>query len=458
MGVAINNTSARSLVFVDNLGNKVTVALTGGGSGDVFFNGTGMAVNIPGPHSTGSELVNGTGLSISNITVNGTTLAGALTISRKGTALVSLGGLSVNGAIGRIIAPTTNLTGTLAVTGAVSLLQLASASDAVISVGSAEVTTAGFTFLSGHVVNTSLTSAIPIKTLRVIDWTVSGTTDAVSAPSINSLATTGNFQANLTTSGALPFAVNSVRIGGQIDAEGWDITGATNSVVVGSIASGWTGIFSQAINGFTVRGGGFSGSLNAAGISSLSITGDDTGSIVTGSIRSARINGQLIGGSITLTNTVSARVMDLGRLSITGATLNSTIISAGNIGAITTAGISQSSVDAGTTGTTLPTSLGNFDASATISSFSVVGAGSRFTDSSIGAELIGSLNLGVVTTSNNAIPFGVAAITINSLSASLDTGGVLRLNRAALVSTNTIIVYLAAHTETLGDFEILTGL
>jgi hypothetical protein len=398
-------------------------------------------------------------LSINNISVTGTTITGALSISRKGTASVILGGLSVAGAIGRIVAPTTALTGTLAVTGAVTLLQLASASDATISLGSTGATRAGFTFVSGHVVNTSLSSTTPIRSLKVIDWTVSGAADSISAPSITSLVTTGNLQASLTTSGGLPYAIGSVHVGGQVDAEGWNITGAANSVVVGSIVPGWIGNFSQLVNAFTDRAGGFGGTLNAAGISNLSIVGDDTGTISAGSIRSGRIVGQLIGGTIDLTNAVSAKGLDLGRLTITGATLNSTINSAGNIGAITTAGISGSSVDAGTTpGVTLPTSAGSFTASATISSFAVVGAGSRFTSSNIGAEIIGSLNLGVITTSNNGTPFGVGAITIKSLSASLDNGGVLRMNSAALANTTTISNYLTTHTETLNDFELLTGL
>jgi len=59
----------------------------------------------------------------------------------------------------------------------------------------------------------------------------------------------------------------------------------------------------------------------------------------------------------------------------------------------------------------------------------VVGAGSRFTSTNIGAQIIGSLNLGTITTSNNGHPFGVGAVTINSLSALLDIGGVLRMNR-----------------------------
>jgi len=196
--------------------------------------------------------------------------------------------------------------------------------------------------------------------------------------------------------------------------------------------------------------------LNAAGISSLSIAGNDTGTITAGSIQSARITGQLSGASITLTNPVQGKTLALGRLTVSGATTNSTISAAGNIGAISTAGISGSSVDAGiAAGITLPVNSDSFTASATISSFSVVGANSRFSNSDIGAQIIGSLKLGTIITANNGTPFGVGAQTINSLAASLDTGSVLRLSKTNLLGAN-IAAYLAAHS--LGNFEIETGL
>jgi hypothetical protein len=458
VGVTINTSTAKSLAFTDNLGNSVTVALSGAGSAELFFNGTGSAHTIAAKHGTGTVSVTGSGLSISDIQASATGMTSALTISRKGTASVILGGLSVSGGIGRILAPTSTLSGALSVTGALTTLQLGSASGATITVGSLGATRSGFSFASNHVVDTTLRSAMPINTLKVLDWTVSSTTDLITAPSINSLITAGNFQAALTTTGAAPFSLNNVRIAGQIDAESWNITGASNSIVVGSVAAGWTGNFTQSINAFTIRSGGFAGALSAGGINNLSISGNDTGTITAGSIRSARIVGNLTGASITVTNPVSAKVTTLGRLAVTGVTSNSRIFTNGNIGSITSAGFVGSSIDAGTQpAVTLPKTSGDFTGSATISSITVVGRGSQFTNSNIGAQLIGSLNLGVITTTSNAGVGGVGAVTINSVSAALDAGGVLRLNKAALANSSTIAAYLAAHSLNLGNFEILTN-
>jgi hypothetical protein len=453
VGVTLSSTAAKSLVFTDSAGDKVTLALAGVGEAEIFFNGNGSAQTTRGAvQITGSEL------SIGSIDVTGTTVASTLTISRKGKGAVSLENLTVAGAIGKILAPTSNLTGTLNVSGAVTTLQLGSANAATITIGSAGATRSGLSITGTGFVNTTLSSATPIKSLKVSTWLVSGTTDALIAPSISSLVTTGNFQAGLNLSGASPFAMGTARIGGQVDAQGWHITGAAQNIVIGSIAPGWTGDFTGAVSSFTVRVGGFAGTLDAGSIGKLAITGNDTGKITAGSIKSARIVGQLDNAALTTTNGPAPKIDSLGSLTVTGGMQNSLVTSAGNIGSISTAGITGSSVDAGvTTGILLPTSAGQFTASDTISSFSVTGRKSTFTDSNIGAEAIGSLNLATVATANGGAPFGVAGATIKSLTAALSTGGTLHLNTADLRSASTLSTYLSAHAITLGDFEIKPG-
>ena len=458
-GVTINNTSAKSLTFTDANNSKVTLAITGGGTAQVFFSGTGSAQMIKGPHGTGTVLVTGSGLTINNIAVTGTTITGALTISRKGTLPVTLGSLSVDNAIGRIVAPTTSLIGTLSVAGAMTLLQLQGASGATITVGSAQATKAGFSLVAGHVVNTSLASDEAVKSIKVTDWTVSGTTDSITAPSIASLVTTGALQASLTTTAAVPLSLGTVRVGGQVDAEGWHIGGNANSIVVGSVAAGFNAAFALALNTFTIRAGGLNGSVDATTIGTLSITGADTGSIQAGSIRSARIAGAMTNATITLLNNISPKVLALGRLTVTGAMTDSKITSAGSIGPVSAAGISGSAIDAGVAaGVLLPSGVGNFTAAVSIASVAVTGAHHQFSNSDIGAQTIGALNLGMIITNNDGAGFGVGAGTIASLSAVLDSGGSLRLNRATLLTETSINEYLTAHTLTLADFKVVPGL
>ncbi len=308
VGLTINNTTARSVTFVDAGGSRVRISLTGGGTDTLFFNGNGIAQNIPGPHGSGNVILRGTGLSISSMQITGSTITSALTITRAGITPVSISNITVTGALGRLIAPTSVLTGALSVSGSMSLLQLGTVSGASINIGSAGATRAGLTFSAGHVVSASLVSATPLRSLHVIDWTEAAGTDSITAPSITSLTTTGNFQASVTANAGAPFAIQVARIGGQISADTWNLTGKVSSITAGSIASGWVGNLSGSLGLFSVRAGGFDGTLVAAGTAgNISIVGDDTGNITAASIRSIRGVGQLNGASITTTNGVVPR-------------------------------------------------------------------------------------------------------------------------------------------------------
>ncbi len=459
-GVVINATTARSLSFVDASGDRVRLAITGGGSAVITFNGNASDKVIPGPHGSGSLLVTGTGLSINTITVNNSAINGVLSVSSAGPGVASLGSITVNGPLGRIIAPTAALTGSLTVTGSLSLLQVKSIAGSTINIGSTGATAAGLSISAGHVSNTTLVSTTPIRSLRVIDWTESEGSDAITAPSITSLITTGNFQAGLNLTGGLPFALNSVRVAGAISGDAWTVTGNSNSIILGSVNSGWTGNFTGNINALTIRSGGFGGSLTAGNVNALTITGNDTGSISAGSVKSARVVGQLTGASLTLTNGVAPRAYSLGRLVITGSATNSTIDSAGNIGSIAVSGLNTTSIDAGVAGSTvLPTVATDFTAAASIGSVSLTGRGATFAASNIAATTLGPINLGTVITASSTAPFGLAAGTLKALTFTLDNmSGVRRLNAVQLLSSTSIADYVTTNGLNLGEFVIRPGL
>ncbi len=450
VGVAITNPKSKSLAFTDASGSKVTVTLTGAGVATLFFNGSGTASTL----RNGSIAVTGTGLAVSSLSVTGTTIASSLTISRKGNSFTPVGGITVTGAIGKITAPTTALTGNLDVYGAIGTIEFASISNSAVTIGSAESRTSALTLSTGNITNSTVVSQSPIKSIKATQWISTAAQGSLTAPSISSLITTGNFEAGISASGGSPFSLNTVRIGGQAGGDPWSVTGATNSIIVGSIATGFTGAFSSSINSFTIKSGGFAGTLGAGTIRSLSITGNDTGHVTAGSITTARIAGQLNAATLTLTGSGST----LGHLTVTGATISSTISTSGNIGSITTAGITGSSIDAGVaTGISLPTTAGDFTASDTIWSFTVTGRGT-FASSNIAAQTIGSLSLGTVATNNNAVPFGIAAAALGSLSATLTPGGVFHPGRNFLQSEIGLATYISDKAITLGDLAIRLGL
>jgi hypothetical protein len=459
-GVTINATTAKSLSFTDSAGDKIRMAITGGGSALVTFNGTGTDRVIPGPHGTGSLVVTGTGLSIAAIVINNSGINGTLSVTSAGAGLASLGTITVNGPLGRIVAPTSALTGNLSVAGSLSLLQVKAIANSSISIGSTGATKAGLSISTGHVSSTSVISTTPIRTLRAIDWIETGTPDSIAAPTITSLVTTGNFDAGLNLSGGSPFALNTVRVGGAISGDTWSVTGNTNSVIVGSANANWTANLAGNVNGITIRAGGFGGTISTGAINSLTITGDDTGTINAASIKSARIVGQLNGANLNLTNGVVPRAYSLNRLVVTGQALNSDIDSAGNIGSIAVAGMNTSNIDAGVNSSVdLPAQASDFAATASIGSVTITGRGSTFADSNIAAMTLGPINLGLVMTTSANLPFGIAAGTIQSLIFTLDTGGGLqRLSGLLLLSGNSIATYVAANNLNLNEFVIRPGL
>jgi hypothetical protein len=460
VGVTINDTTAKSLTFTDANGSKVRVVLSGVGSGIVSFNGSGTYTTVPGPHGTGTITASGTGLSINSIQITGTTITSALTVTRTGSAMVSLGNISVTGELSRLLATTSNLNGNLSVSGALTLAEVGSITSSTITIGATDATRSGLTLIAGNVTNTSLTSAIPIRTLRVTNWFENGTTDAITAPSITSLAVTGNFEAGLTATGASPYALQAVSIRGQISADPWDITGNTASVVVGSVAPGWTGNFTGITRALTIRTGGFAGTLTAGTLDVLSITGNDTGGVNAASIGTMRVNGQLDGGYVITTNGVIPRAYSLAHLVVTGQTTNSSITAAGNIASISTGSISGSSIDAGiNNGTTLPTTAADFASNASITSIAVTGRGATFSDSDIAAATLGSLSLGEIITASSETRFGIAADTIRAIALTLDSGGgPLHLNATELLSPDSIATVVATKMLALNAFEIVTGL
>jgi hypothetical protein len=414
VGVTVNSTTAKSLTYTDGNGNKITVALVGGGTAQVLFDGSGTSQVIKGPRGSGTLLITGSNLAISGISATGTKITSALNITHRGSGTITVGDITTDGSLGSLSAPFANLTGDLTVNGVLRTLNIGSATGA-----------------------------------------------SVSAQQILSLTTRGNFDAALTTTNttASPFSLGTVRIGGQIGADAWLIAGNVGSIVTGSVASGWTASFAKKVNALTIRSGGFAGVLTAGSIGTLSIVGNDTGKITAGSIQSMRIVGSLTGGSLKLTNAEAARVLDLGHLAVTGATTDSQVISAGNIGSITTAGLAGSSIEAGTAaGVTLPSSSANFSSPAAISAIQIVGRGATFGSSDIAAQTIGSLSLGKVITANGNTAFGIGAGTVASLLATLDTAGVLHLNRTQLASTASVAAYIASKGFTTNEFTIRSGL
>lgn len=155
--------------FTDASHHKITVSLSGPGTGELIF------------------LSPNDGNNLSQIMVNGSDAGSTLTINGS----TPLGTVDVNGSLRAFNAPQDTLTGSMTVTGSLGNLNLAATLGGnSISIGSGGRLNAHVTTLTDE----SLISAEPVGNFTATNWTISGTTRyQISAPSIQNLTVRGTF-------------------------------------------------------------------------------------------------------------------------------------------------------------------------------------------------------------------------------------------------------------------------
>ena len=126
--------------------------------------------------------------------------------------------------------------------------------------------------------------------------------------------------------------------------------------------------------------------------------------------------------TLRLTQGPAARVYAMKTLRVTGWIKDTTITSAGNILSVRAGGMNNSSLFAGVTGTTLPSSWEGFSNSCLLSSVAITGIRNgaawvdSFINSNIAAWTINSLVLNYPKLANTGTAFGATADAINRLS------------------------------------------
>jgi cyclophilin family peptidyl-prolyl cis-trans isomerase len=215
-----------------------------------------------------------------------------------------------------------------------------------------------------------------------------------------------------------------VDIGG-ITAAGWVRRFSGRGVVLKGSST-----FDTAVGQLNVAAAADGATISAPFVRNLRVSGDLAADITAGSIN-ALTAGSITGSNIVLTLAPAAKAVGLNSLSSSGAITNSLIRSAANIGTVTAGAISGSSIYAGvsaTTGGFLPTAVGDFASASSIRGVTVRNRGTTpgFANSDVAASALGRMNLGLVQVDNAGVPFGLAADTIQSLSAVGAGGAPLR--------------------------------
>jgi hypothetical protein len=246
-------------------GNDVTFVLQG--------RGTGQVVNVDGRIIV---IVDGsttqTGLRIIPAKPNQSTVINDVTINGAPAANGNRG--IVPAGLKDFYAAGVTIDGNLTISGAVGLVNIGSlrhSNFTVTGVGAyVEIT-------MGDVVDSSITTSVPIQSLTVKSWrNTDGTPDLVSAAWIDSITSRGDFEPDVHIStNHKTLSMTRALVGGHISGT-WLINGNVNQINAGSLAASWAATILGTVNILSTRGNA-GGTLGAANIRRMSIGGNLTG-------------------------------------------------------------------------------------------------------------------------------------------------------------------------------------
>jgi subtilisin family serine protease len=376
-------------VYEDSNGRKVTVSLTGPGSGVVSVVGASALVDIA---------------------VTGSTKATHLNIITATAVNSNVSGIAITGSLATLNAPRVELTGDLTVSGTIALLAIAGATgNNTLSIQGTG--TAG-TLELGNISDLTVNTSEPLKALTDTAWQNLSTADVITAPYIQLLSSKGDFGAGLVV-GSGGAALETARIGGAINQGTWKIDGTINSIVAGSTALAWTADVQGAITTWQVNGTA-GGNVTAAAIRNVHVKDDFT-------------------ATLNLTSDGTGRNPSLDVFSVGGTINQATIRSVGDIDSIHTGAIDGSTIFAGVSSTVtgVPTSTADFSNSSEILSFVVTGVkGSTFavTTSEIAAAEIGKVYVARVDITAGDTDTAIVAETLASFTEVQPKSAVLAWN------------------------------
>ncbi len=194
--------------FRDSNGTLVTVTLHGSGRGTLYFDQAGNA-------------------DLDSLVVTGTTDKSSLSITTSGrNSATTLGDITVTGPIASITATTSDISGN-------------------VTIGAAVSSTAAVTINFDQVAETSITSAMPIRSIRMIEWLdMDDQLDTITAPWIGTITTvgrknvsTGDFMADvhLTAAGPKNVSLAGLTVAGWLDGSRITTQTGIGTVTVGGM-------------------------------------------------------------------------------------------------------------------------------------------------------------------------------------------------------------------------------
>lgn len=238
--------------FTDYNHNAITVSIAGPGAGVLHFldnfpiqtstaNGT---TTVDGSNNTGDTF-----LHLNSIALTGTTVASNLDIDCGQGGITDVASISSNASMNSILAPAVFLS-TINIAGTLHQLTGDLLSVGAVNVGAPVSASDALTINVGSIQHEQIASQTPISSMKLLTW-LPFNIDTLSAPSIGSIASAGDFVADITTTagGLGSFSAYSVPQGT------WSIAGDIGPINVNST-----------INDATIRAVGNISSVSASAL------------------------------------------------------------------------------------------------------------------------------------------------------------------------------------------------
>jgi peptidyl-prolyl cis-trans isomerase A (cyclophilin A) len=432
IGGALSNPKA--LVFTEPDGVVGHMSITGtGATATVTF--TDYRVTVT--NKAGVAYATGAGVDIARLTTNNTGQNVVFTLTSNGP--VTIGSVAAN-ACTVFNAPDVTLTGecTFFALGRMNIAAL----------NNADLFT-GVRFLPQLIINSVTNSSVTanfqggtignIGLIKSKQWiNTNGGTYNISAGSIDSLQVPGTFDENLALT-STNYSLFSANVG---TATGnWGMDGSIFKLAMQTPGTKWALNSNGLVRSLTIHGNLSNNQITAAAITTMTVSGTTDGAVV------------------ETDATFSPKFNQIQKLVFGGAVTNTVVFSAGNIGSISAPSFTGGRIYAGVDITLakngqVPTNASNLSNDAKITSFSLGRGANAFANSEISADILSSLQLGKIATSNSGTVEGVFAHTIGSMSGTLVPGGVLRPTKTDLKSAAAFAAYVAKKKLALGDFDV----
>ncbi|HEX4792541.1 MAG TPA: hypothetical protein VH370_02050 [Humisphaera sp.] len=372
------------------------------GSTTFEFEGAGLYV----AYMKKTICIYGTHITLSSLEIDDGGPTSTLSFTASGGDKVgTIGQISAGIAIGNFLAPSMELVGPMSATD-VNTFTLGSATGATINFG-------GMTpiskFTAGSLIDTTVTSTVPIDTFSVKDWSHVSLTPSFgyTGTTLGKFTVGGDYSEGLKLTGGSGVVLQGAMVKGTLGGN-WDVAGN----------SWYTGAFNVDPN-FHLIQGGYNESFKSKG--------NAGGSYDVGSFGQFSVGGDLTGAHFNLNYPYVSTGFDMTKFTVRGTVSGLNYNSVGSLGTLKFGSLLDSTIDLGSNSLaplTLATD-GDLNNHAWMKSFTV---SKTFQNSFISAYDFTTVKLGTIITNNNGLNYGFAGTQFGSLSGKTDLGQSLKIS------------------------------